>query len=153
MDDFKKLVETHYKRNSSETISNGSVKHAKVLVEYLFRLAEEKGKNVSIVTGSLEKSFYETFTEAIEKILKNNTVSIISENAWDDSSFASAIKKSEKGFIKIFKPNEEIQSPPHFILVGNSAYRLETDDKLKIATASFNRPAIGEFLELIFKEL
>jgi len=155
MDDFRKLVKKHYRQNSSESISNGSIEHAKVLAKYLFRFANEENKEVRITTGSLEKDFYENFTEIIQKILHNNKVLIISENTCDTSTFKEAVTASKNGSIQVFKPekNAQIQSLPHFILVGDSAYRLETNDKLKIATASFNRPSVGEFLKSIFQAI
>lgn len=155
MDDFRKLVEKYYKQNSSESISNGSIEHAKVLAKYLFRVALDKNEEVRITTGSLEKDFYENFTDIIKKILIKKKVSIISENTCANSTFQEAIEESENGSIQVFKPkkNAQIQSLPHFILVGDGAYRLETNDKLKIATASFNRPSVGEFLKSIFQAI
>jgi hypothetical protein len=60
------------------------------------------------------------------------------------------IEKSANGTIKIISKDDKVTSLPHFILVGDCAYRLETDDRLKLATASFNRPSIGQFLSDIF---
>jgi hypothetical protein len=146
MNDFEKLVKKYYDNNSDEQISNGSMKHAKILVKYLFLYAKKTGKDVKIITGTLEKDFYNLFTESIKDILNNNKVSIISENACEDSVFKQTVLNSSNGSIAENNTN----SLPHFILVGNATYRLETDDNLKLATASFNRPNIGKFLLDIF---
>lgn len=146
MNDFEKLVKKYYDNNSNEQISNGSMEHAKILVGYLFLYAKEKSKNVKIITGTLEKDFYNLFTPSIKDILNNNKVSIISENTCVDSDFKRAIEDSSNG--SIIENNKN--SLPHFILVGNAAYRLETDDNIKLAIASFNRPNIGKFLLEIF---
>lgn len=149
---FESRVERYYP-NSDDNISNGSIEHAKVLVAYLFRYAIEKGQDVRMVTGHLEKTFYELFTPLIENILKHNKVSIISERNYDSSSFSDAIISADKGEIKIIGENNNIKHPPHFILVGEQSYRLETDDNLKLATASFNDPNIGKYLLGVFNRI
>jgi hypothetical protein len=149
MNDFEKLVKKYYEDNSNEQISNGSMDHAKILVRYLFLRAKSKGEDVKIITGTLEKDFYNLFTPSIKDILNNNKVSIISENTCVDSAFKQAILNSSNGSIR----ENSTVSLPHFILVGDGAYRLETDDNLKLATASFNRPNIGKFLLDIFNSV
>lgn len=153
MSDFEKLVKKHYEKNSNEQISNGSMDHAKILAQYLFICAKEKRRDIKIITGTLEKNFYEIFAEPIQDVLKNNTVSIISEKPCENSSFKSAVENSNNGSIKVIKQSDNTTSLPHFILIGDSAYRLETDDNLKLATASFNRPNVGKFLLKIFNRV
>lgn len=152
MRDFENTVKKHYP-NSSESISNGSLEHAKILAKYLFRYAKENSQDIKIITGALEKDFYELFSTTINEILINNQVSIISENSYQKSKFADEINNSSNGSIKVIDKNDNIESLPHFILVGDCAYRLETDDNLKLATASFNRPGVGKFLLDIFNRV
>ncbi|VVH62146.1 hypothetical protein BSPWISOX_2041 [uncultured Gammaproteobacteria bacterium] len=150
MHNFEDIVKRCYQKNSDEEISNGSIKHAKILADYLFRYAKEKNKDIKIVTGSLDGGFYNNFSDIVKEILTKNKVSIISEKPYEDSSFSQEIKKSANGTIKIIGKDDKVTSLPHFILIGDCAYRLETDDRLKLATASFNRPSIGQFLSDIF---
>jgi hypothetical protein len=150
MHNFEDIVKRCYQKNSDEEISNGSIKHAKILADYLFRYAKEKNKDIKIVTGSLDGGFYNNFSDIVKEILTKNKVSIISEKPYEDSSFSQEIKKSANGTIKIISKDDKVTSLPHFILIGDCAYRLETDDRLKLATASFNRPSIGQFLSDIF---
>lgn len=150
MNDFEKLVHKYYNSNSDELISNGSIEHATILAKYLFLSAEKMENDVKIITGSLDKDFYAKFAEPIKRILKNNTVSIISEKPYEQSDFSQAILDSNNGNIKTLSKKDKITSLPHFILIGDSSYRLETDDNLKLAQASFNRPNVGKFLLAIF---
>lgn len=152
MKDFEDIVKKHYP-NSSESISNGSLEHAKILAKYLFRYAKEKNQDIRIITGVLEKDFYELFSTIIKEILINNKVSIISEKNYQESKFIDEINNSKNGNIKVISESDNIESLPHFILVGDCAYRLETDDNLKLATASFNRPGVGMFLLDIFNRV
>lgn len=152
MKDFEDIVKKHYP-NSSETISNGSLEHAKILAKYLFLYAKEKGQDVRIITGVLDKDFYRIFSTTIKEILINNKVSIISENNYCESEFSNAVNNSDNGSIKVISKHDKIESLPHFILVGDCAYRLETDDNLKLAIASFNRPGVGKFLLDIFNRI
>ncbi len=152
MKDFENTVKKHYP-NSNETISNGSLEHAKILAKYLFRYAKEKGQDIRIITGVLDKDFYELFSVTIKEILINNKVSIISEKQYQKSNFADEINSSKNGNIRVIAKSDKIKSLPHFILVGECAYRLETNDNLKLATASFNRPGVGNFLLDIFNRV
>ena len=42
---------------------------------------------------------------------------------------------------------------PHFLLVGDSQFRLELDHKQTKAVASFSNPAIGKILKSAFDDL
>lgn len=153
MEDFENTVKRNYP-NSSESISNGSLEHAKILAKYLFRYAKEKGKDIRIITGVLDKDFYDIFSTTIKEILVSNKVLIISENNHQNGEFSKEIINSKNGNIKVLYKKYGIKSSlPHFILVDDCAYRLETDDNLKLATASFNRPGVGKFLLDIFNRV
>jgi hypothetical protein len=41
MHNFEDIVKKCYQKNSDEEISNGSIEHAKILANYLFRYAKE----------------------------------------------------------------------------------------------------------------
>lgn len=151
MKDYEKLVYKHFISSSSAEIDNGSIDHAKVVVEYLFRLAGKKGLSVKIVTDCLEKEFYDAFAGPIKEILNTNKVSIISLNEPEEGSFKEIVSSSGNGSIKI--ANEEYEALPNFILIGDSAYRLETNHLFKKAKASFNRKHKGQFLNSIFHDI
>ena len=142
--EFQNIVRRHYS-NSNEHISNGSIGNAKVLVNYLFRYSLEKKQDVKIITGSLKEELYSPFTNLIKEILEKNEVKVISETGYKTNGFFNKIKNSINGDIKIL--NKKL---PHFSLVGKRAYRLETNDEIKLAIGSFNRSPVGEHLSEIF---
>jgi hypothetical protein len=48
MHNFEDIVKRCYQKNSDEEISNGSIEHAKILADYLFRYAKEKNKDITL---------------------------------------------------------------------------------------------------------
>lgn len=148
MKEYREIVEEYYNSNSSNEIDNGSIEHAKVVVEFLFKKAEEQKKDVKIVTGRLDGDFYSKFVASAKNILKNNTISIISHEECHDSEFKDAVMASDNGSLLV--ANTKFKSLPHFILIGNNAYRFENDDILKTAKASFNKKSFATFLDQLF---
>ncbi|VVM20818.1 hypothetical protein BSPWISOXPB_8435 [uncultured Gammaproteobacteria bacterium] len=67
MHNFEDIVKRCYQKNSDEEISNGSIEHAKILADYLFRYAKEKNKDIKIVTGSLDGGFITIFLILLKK--------------------------------------------------------------------------------------
>lgn len=152
MNEFEKIVKKHYENLIPGEIDNGSIEHAKVLVKYLFKLAESKNvQDVKIVTGCLDNNFYSGFVDSAKKILKHSKISIISHNDCEEGEFKKVVNDSDKGEIYIVDDN--VKSLPHFILIGDSAYRFENDDILKTAKASFNGESIAQFLNLLFDDI
>lgn len=149
--EFEKLVEKNYKGRTTERISNGSLEHAKILVKYLFRLAIEEKQDVKIMTGSLQADFYDNFSAEAKNLLnQGNRISVISLCQPKCGRFFDAVKENPRGSIAI--AGEKMESIPHFVLVGNSAYRLETDDYRKSAIGVFNNTDVGSFLAEMFDE-
>ena len=151
MKDYEKKVKKHYDSMSSSEIDNGSIEHAKIVVKYLFKMAEEKKLDVKIATGCLDGAFYSNFTESAKNILKNNKISIISHDEPDESIFKTLISESENA--SLLTAGNKVMSLPHFILVGDKAYRIEEDNMLMTARASFNRESIGSFLASFFGDI
>jgi hypothetical protein len=50
MHNFKDIVKRCYQKNSDEEISNGSIKHAKILADYLFNLNGAIGRFFNFLT-------------------------------------------------------------------------------------------------------
>jgi hypothetical protein len=152
MDTYEKLIKKHYESLSSEELDNGSIEHAKILVKYLFELALAKQKDVKIISGCLNGAFYNTFADYAKNILNNgNSISLISIKKPEAGSFKNTLEHSDNASIVV--ADSKVDSLPHFILVGDSAYRFENDDILCTAKASFNKPSMGKFLNFLFDDI
>lgn len=159
MDPFEKLVDQCQKYNINKDIENSAWKHALILFKYLLKEAAEKQKNVCIATGSLNSIFYnELFEIANEYLLKikdnENKIDIIILNSIGTTT-SPKDNLFEQFVLKIKGKINYINDPkkPHFILVGNSSYRFETDHDHTKAIANFNDDKTGGVLEVIFKSM
>lgn len=154
MGDYDKLIQEHYKSLSSKEFENGSVEHAKILVKYLFKMALSKKLDMKMISGCLNGEFYDNFTESAKKLLAGgNRISLISVKSPDEGSFKDVLKSDNSGNASIIVADDKVDSLPHFILVGDSAYRFENSDILCTAQASFNKPSMGKFLNFLFEDI
>ncbi len=151
-DTFKKMVEECRKNESPKTIFNASKDHALVLFQELFTASIEHKEDVKIISGHLDDSFYNDLSIDLESCVgKGMAVEVIVLNDRDLSSnkFAKIIQNSDRCSITQLPTGNKISSA-HFILVGNSRFRAETDHDQAKAIASFNNPSVGETLTEIF---
>lgn len=153
MKSFEQIVEEYRKKNVQEMISNDSLAHGAVLFDNIFDAALEKKLDVKIVSGSLAKNFYSSFTRKASELLKSNKVDVVltspNDNELKDNTFFSAVKLSPKGSVKY------LASPGigHFIVAGDNIYRFELDHDLCKALANFNDKLVGSRLQRDFAEL
>ncbi|OGP24444.1 MAG: hypothetical protein A2X93_02215 [Deltaproteobacteria bacterium GWC2_56_8] len=142
---------------SSRFIYNADIEHAKVAVEALFNVAIEDEKDVYIVSDTLRKDFYSDprLVAKVKTLLNNqHNVEIIVLDPEADLTkhvFAKVVRENEK-YGKIFLGDQK-HSAPHFTLVGDSAFRLETDHNQTKATICFNNKSIGSCLLAEFNRL
>jgi len=154
-DKFTELVKDCRKSKSDKIIHNASMSHALILAENLIQMASKSKKDIKILSGNLHEAFYNNLQESMQKALDIGcNVSLIvldSEVNLSNSSFWNTIKKSNNGYVMQSKlQRSETEKTPHFILVGQESFRLETDHKQTKATACFNNPIIGDSLSTIF---
>lgn len=151
-DDFAEIVRVARETESTRSITNASISHAFILADELFQYAIDKRLDVRIVSGTLEVDFYDRLVGKAERILEaGNRIEIVVER-FDDTNisnhaFYKLVKNHGKGLVVV----SPITNTPHFILVGNKAFRLETSHKAKEAVASFNDNALGTILLFMFK--
>lgn len=155
-DDFFEFVEKKRKEKSTELIYNASIDHATVLMQQLFQVAIDEKKDVKIISGDLKNEFYEKLIVDIDKVFDAGCkVSLIilnsNNNNLDNNAFANACKNNKNGMLKQ-QTNDQIVCP-HFMLVGNEAFRLETDHEQSKATACFMNQEIGSILDKSFDEV
>ncbi len=107
-------------------------------------------RNIKIISNKLSARFYNQLTNKIKPVLKNkNTVEVIVESSIDDESnnnFYQQIKKHAK-------VASNFDGLPNFIVVGNSAFRYETDKNSTKAVANFNDDDMGSFLSSLFDKI
>ncbi|HDL01451.1 MAG TPA: hypothetical protein ENH23_04380 [candidate division Zixibacteria bacterium] len=153
MSEFAKLIKEYREKKSSKLIYNASIEHAHDLFSELFKEAEETKANVHIVSGQLTEDFYGRFSDTIKKIIdKGVHVQLAVLNpavALEKHPFVMSILK---GNGQVFQADNEVDTP-HYILVGDRCFRLETDHGKAKAVASFNNPDIAAKLKLHFNSL
>ena len=146
MSDFKKLVAYCRKHDRTRTIWNASRDHATVLFEALIEEAVIQREDIKITTGNFDPAFYGLLKESIIGAMKKGVgVEVIVETPNVDLSghpLAEAIK-SQGGHVYTSRTKEDF---PHFILVGKSSFRMETDHDQTKAMASFDNSIMGSFL-------
>lgn len=151
---FVELVKDCYEKKRSRIIHNASIEHAKVLFQYLFTAATDGRKEVEIVSANLNKEFYGALVTdaqgALDKGCKVSLIVLDPETDISDNLFANTVNNHTMG--KVWK-SQELLKAPHFILVGDNQFRLETDHAQTKAMASFNNKEVGSFLKECFGEL
>jgi hypothetical protein len=153
MDSFTKVLVECRKKESTRMLHNASIEHAKVLFENLIDMGRELKEPIRIVSGKLNTEFYGQLTDKAEQALKENTpielVVVDPDINLDDNPFANIIRESGG---HVYQTTEKIEYP-HFILVGEKRFRLETDHAQTKAVACFNNIEVGTFLHKMFNLL
>ena len=161
-DEFTKLVERCRKNQDSRLIENAAWSHAQTLFVNLIQAAFERSRvePIRIVTGSLNKDFYasDKIIDAIATYLSkegaNIEVVVLNSDAdLTDHPFVEAVKNSGKGSVIVADANAPLQQVPHFIVVGDRRFRLETDHGQTKAIACFNNKEIGAYLINLYKRV
>lgn len=146
---FTKKVDLCRKNLSNELIDNAAWDHAIYLFQNLLEVAAEKKERVRIVSGTLNKAFYNSLTSALDKCINADVQIdvIIQDKATDlsDNIFVQKIKDYGKGSVYTLKEGDVI---PHMLLIGDKGqrFRLEIDHSQTKAVASFNNFAMGALL-------
>jgi hypothetical protein len=96
------------------------------------------------------RRFYDQLTTRLQKVLENgNTVSVIVEKEIDDQVHNTFYQQSKEN-LKIASNFDEL---PNFIVVGNNAFRYETDKNSTKAIANFNHKSMGMFVSNLFDKI
>lgn len=155
MEEFGTLVEKCRKNEDSRLIYNASIDHAKVLFRNLLESSKKKKEAIRLITGNFMDSFYNDLAPRFKECLENGSkveVIVCNERDFSGSEVANLLKHHQNGSVsKICDGKKHCQ--PHFILVGDKKFRAETNHEQKKAVASFSRPDMGKFLNIIFDQL
>jgi len=156
VDEFAAVVDRCRKKKSSQVIENEAIEHASILFKNLIKIATDEKEEIRIVSGNLREDFYSDFIPNVRTYLSGEAakIELIVLNTAIDldlHSFASILEKSQK--CKVWQVDPEEFKSPHFILVGDRRYRLETDHDRTKAVACFENELVGGFLKVLFDRL
>lgn len=154
-DEFTKLVKKCADREENQVIFNASSSHALVLFEELLDMAARKLLPVKIFSGKFDTAIYDKLVSKISQVLEKGVkVELLSEennSVLAGNKFVEAVKSKNGDAVKYLK--NDMSDLKHFILVGKSAFRFETDNEKKTAQANFNDPITGAMIDRRFSEL
>jgi flagellar basal body P-ring protein FlgI len=154
MIDYKKEVEKCQKKRLNKDIPNASKEHAKLLFKNMFKESKDRQQNIKIVSGHLNNTFYKEYAADAKIILdagQTIDVIVVDENInIEKNDFAKVIKAHKNGTLRL---GVQIEMAPHYIVVGDYCYRIEDDHEATIATANFNNPTMGQFLNSFYQDM
>jgi sugar-specific transcriptional regulator TrmB len=148
---YEKWVKECYDEKLDEEIHNASEVNALLLFQTLFDKAIENRENIKIISHQLLARFYNQLTDRLQQVIDNgNTVSVIVESAIDNKDENKFYQKLDKQYLKITSNFKEL---PNFIVVGDNAFRYETDKNSTKAIANFNNKSMGSFIADLFDKI
>ncbi len=155
MDKFSQTVKKCREKESDLMLDNASFDHALVLCENLLGAAKDHNESVRIVTGSLAPVFYDKLIGAVTAYLKSEDAKIdviVIDPCADmaNSEFAKVLEDDKRCNLYVSKNKVAY---PHFMLIGEKRFRLETDHNKIKAKACFNNPNLGRFLSELFSDI
>ena len=154
--DYGRHVIECYEKGKDLDIHNASEKNALLLFKTLFKKAIKDKKDIKIISNKLLARFYNQLTSEVEEVFNNgNTVKVIVETEVDDkdnNKFYQKIK-CQKATDNVLSAAKKFKGLPNFIVVGNNAFRYETDKNSTKAIANFNNKSLGECMAGIFDNL
>ena len=146
---FENVVTQARKSKSSKVLTNRSISHARHVIREMLEFGLEHEETVNIVSGSLNDECYSTISDIVPKFNDKEILihvwvtDVPAENI--TNSFTNAIRESDTATLNDFPNTSKIA--PHFVVVGEQAYRLETDHKSAKAILCFNDPSLAATLK------
>ena len=143
-------VKECYENRLDKEIHNASEENALLLFETLFDKAIRDKEDIKIISHQLLARFYNQLTSRLQQVIDNgNTIEVIVEGNIDDKS-NNAFYEKAKSSLSIASNFAEL---PNFIVVGNHAFRYETDKNSTKAIANFNNKSMGKFIFDLFGKI
>lgn len=153
MDDFARVVAQCRADQSPRILNNASIEHAKVLFENLIKEGINRKEEIRLISGNLNEEFYNKLLYLADELIEQNiNVQIIiayPDTDIKNNQFANKINSVDKRCV--YKAKQKI-NVPHFILVGDKRFRIETDHEETKAIACFNNEVVGKSLKTIFEQ-
>jgi hypothetical protein len=157
MEEYEQLVERCRKHRVNELITNASINHAGVLFENLFKAARSipssEEKAMMIQCGNALPEFYAQFEQVAKEVMDSGVALRVllcdHSHGASTNSFLKMVAKHPKGAVRV--RGAECDDSIHFVVVGTSAYRVETDLDSVQAFANFNEPVVASHLIKMFE--
>lgn len=135
-------------------IKNPSIEHAGILIDELLEYAIEEKLAVKLVSGCLQKDFYDCLVGKFEKALVagckiDTLIECGEEEKIESKKLYELLQSSNNSTVNRLEKNDAVM---HFMLVGDAAYRAETDKEYKTAIGHFDNKTIGDILLKKFDE-
>jgi sugar-specific transcriptional regulator TrmB len=148
---YEAWVKECYEEKLDEEIHNASEANALLLFKTLFDKAIRDRENIKIISRQLLARFYNQLTDRLQQVIDNgNTVSVIVEHDVDNREGNKFYQQLNKTYVKTTSNFEEL---PNFIVVGNNAFRYESDKNSTKAVANFNNNSMGSFIADLFDKI
>jgi len=134
-------------------IKNPSIEHAGILMDELLTHAIENKLDIKLVSGRLEKNFYDSLMPKFEDAVKAGCKVDVLVGCGESSKIENkALYKLLNNPGRASAHYIEDKSIIHFMLAGDSAYRVEINKEYKTAIGHFDNTTIGEVLSKKFEE-
>ena len=151
---YVQLVREAARTADSRIIENASEDHAIVIIQCLLDQARKRHEQVRIVSGCLLRPFYELLVEHARQALEKVTIGIVvgcSQEELQGNPFYELVNEHPNGSVRLVpRVRDEVS---HFVVTGDSRFRVEVDDKNRSAVACFNDSVLGKMLVGIYNGL
>ncbi len=141
---YRLYVERCRRRRASTLLPHSTITRSAIVIGNLLDLAAETGSPIRLVSGKLAAG---VFSDLIPNLLRaldaQCDLRIVVERDYEamlDNSFCTAVRARAPDAVRFLgTPLATFMNErTHFILVGQTAYRVEVEDKTHKATACFN---------------
>ena len=138
-DEFIKYVTECREKELPDITENVSLDHAGVLIKNLLIAARDDKQPIEIISGEFLPSFYDPLLVELRAALdagcKVRAISLSEPPQLATNRFFGEIET--RGSAAVWDTNNPYAAP-HFIVVGDTAYHVESDDLMKTAMTCFN---------------
>ena len=153
---YGNLIAQRIEKRDGTPIPNGTLAHASLLVEAMFRHASSA---VRILTGELNARVYGTpeVISRAQEFLANSehTLEIIFEGDFDDAELKRhpLLASVNPSNVKLFRLNADLKSKvrAHFAIMDTDSYRFEADKLKPSAVAAFGDKSFARDLLNVFE--
>lgn len=153
--DYRKRVEQLAKERTGEPISNGSLDHASVIIEQMFRSAKD---HVWILSGNLNARAYgrDDVLEQARLFLAHGKhharilVEEVDDTMLTEHPFIVEFYDNENVEFRTVSPSMLDQYEYHFLVMDEDCYRFEPQKDEPTAVASFGDSETAKHLAVIY---
>lgn len=140
---YRRIIEDYRKRRLPTIVANTAACHARIVICNLLVLASEDAASIRLVSGRLAAEVYgelgPMISEAIDGGCDLRVITECGRAELTGNQFYQVIHQKRPDSIRCMGIQSTTrQHMQHYMLVGETAYRVEFDDLTRSATACFN---------------